>query len=265
MTGLIGQYTPEALERYIEKNFGDLVSWEGKFKNLTKFGSNADVGTTLEDIWQTGGVESLPTVAQGNPITHIASSSASDTQVIIVEGHTQDSEGNLTFVVQSVTLAGQTKTALPTPLARATRAYNASATSLVGTVYIARNVTFTAGVPASDIHITIQIGFEQSQKASTSISQYDYWAISQLSASVRRTQTRFADFFFQVREQGGVFRTRLQPVSVSNNSGTIIVDLDQPFIVKPNSDFRVQGVSSGVTTQLAASAYGTLLIKKSQL
>jgi len=258
----IGIYTEREMEIYIEKNFGDAVSFSGKQKNLTKFGQNEDVGTALEDVWSTGGVESLPT---SNLITHIASSSGSDTEDIKIEGHTIDVDGNLSFVIQTVTLAGQTKTALPTPLARATRAFNNTAVPHVGTIYIAQDVTFTAGVPASDIHLEILIGQEQSQKSSTSISQYDYWVITELTASVKRTQTRFVDFFFQWREQGGVFRTRTQPIAVSNSSGTDTISLSIPIIVPPNSDFRVQAISSGATTSVGASAFGVLAIKKSQL
>ena len=261
----IGIYTERELEIFIHKNYGDEVSFSGKQKSLIKFGQNPNVGSTLEDVWATGGVEVLPTVAQGNVITHIASSSGSDTQTIVIEGMVADSLGNMTFTEQTVTLAGQTKTALTTPLYRCTRAYNSTADNLIGTVRIARDVTFSAGVPVSDIHATIQIGNEQTQKCAVSVSQYDYWAIEQITASVNRTQVRYVDFYFQLREFGGTFRTRIQPVSVSNASGTIVLALPQPFIVPPNSDVRVQAISSGSTTSVGAGIFGTMLIKKSQL
>ena len=252
----IGQYSEADLEEFIRRNYGHSVSMLGKSKTLIKFGSNNDVATSLEDVNNVGGVESLPT---DNLITHIASANAGDTHSMVIEGHTIDGSGNLTFVVQSVNLAGQTKTALPTPLARATRAYNDASTSLAGIVYVARDVTFTAGVPASDIHLKVDLGYEQSQKCSTSVSQSDYWAITQLSASVRRQQTRKVDFYVQIREQGKVWRTRFHPLTVSDTSGTISIHTEIPFIIRPNSDVRVQAVSSGTATEVGAALFGTLL------
>lgn len=261
MQGMIGIYTVEQLEIFISKNFGDLVSWSKKQKNLTKFGSNPDISTALEDVWNVGGVETLPTIAQGNVITHFASDSASDTGTMVVEGHTQDANGLLTFVVQTVTLLGTAKTALTTPLARATRAYNNGSVDYVGNIYVARDVTFSLGIPVSDIHLKIDAGFNQTQKCSTSISKDDYWVVSQFTGSVFRTQTRNVDFFVQTRALGGVWRTQTQPFSASTSSGTILIPAPQPFVVPPNTDLRVQAISSGATTQVGASVYGTLMTK----
>lgn len=255
----IGNYSVKDMENFILKNYGDKVSWAVKSKDLVKFGNNEDLGNmSLEDVWSVGGVEDLPT---DNVITHIASTDLTDTQEIMIEGHTIDPDGNLTFLVQSVTLAGQTKTAIPIPLARSTRMYNNNSSDLAGVVYLAKDVSFTAGVPASDIHLNIPLNFNQSQKSASSTQIIDYWVIDQGCFSVRKKQDAVVDFFIQVREKGKVFRVRLSPISASQQSGTVTVKFPQPIIVPPNSDLRVQAISTATGTEVAVSLHGTLLTK----
>lgn len=227
----------------INKDYGHRVSFDLKNKYLRKFGRNIDLDTNVEEmIWITGGIEDLPT---DNLITHFASSSLSDTGIsLIVEGHTIDGSGNLTFVTQAITLAARTKTALGTPLARVTRCYNDGATSFVGTIYVARNVTFTDGVPASDIHLTVLPEDQQSLKAATSISSSDYWIINTVIFSVKRSASAVVDFKFQVRLKNGVWRTQFATSISSSQSVYQFVDEDNPLIVPPNSDIRIEATSS---------------------
>lgn len=242
-------------EKLIKDTYGDVVSVGSKLKTLRKFGRNNDLDTGIEEqIWNVGGLEVLSTT---NDITHIASSNAGDTQQVIVEGHTIDGNGDFTFVVQSVTLAGQTKTALPTPLARATRLYNNGSTDFLGTVNVARDVTFTAGVPASDISVQAIGADNQSAKTATTISKSDYWVIEQLAFGIRGSGANNVDFKLQIREKGKVFRT-LYPASVRGSASNIVIPLEIPLIVRPNSDFRVMGTSTGTNVVADAIVSGYL-------
>ena len=260
----IGTYSVRDLENFILQNYGKQVSWDGKRKNLLKFGNNPDCGTSFEDVWTTGGTEDLP---DDNLITHVASTNAGDTQVCVVEGHTIDADGNLTFVTQQVTLAGQTKTALTTPLARAVNLYNNDSTDFAGVVYVARDVTFTSGVPASDIHITVPVGSNGAQKCMTSISQYDFWALTSLTVHVRRASGSGAavDFSVQFRLKGKVWRDLLVPVSLTRDGGTVQLVASYPIVMPPNTDIRVRAISSATGTSVGASIGGTLLIDKDRL
>lgn len=245
-------------EKLVLNNYGDLVGIDLKGKNLRKFGRNVDLGTSEEQVWLVGGLETLPT---DNLITHFASSNAGDTQPIVVEGHTIDASGNLTFVSQTVTLAGQTKTALTTPLARITRLYNTGTSDFAGTVYVSRDVAYTLGVPASDIHLQTDGTNNQSLKAATSISQYDYWFIDSATFSVRRNTSAIVDFRVQMRPTTGVWRTQFV-CSVSRDSGSFEKEFSTPLIVPKNHDVRVLAVSSAVSTQVDAVLDGPLALIK---
>lgn len=254
---MIGQYSPEQLEIFINKNYGDRVSWQGKNKDLVKFGSNLDIGTSEETVWIVGGVETLLTT---NTIDTVSSSNAGDTQLVVIEGHTVDANGDFTFVVQSVTLTGQTKVVLTTPLARTSRIYNHGISDFAGTVYTYEDGLITLGVPdvAADIHL--QSSGNQSLKASSTISKDDYYAVTQLVGTVDRQSASSVNFRFQVALKGKVFRTQYT-FNVRNNSGTIVVPLPQPIIISPNSDFRMNAVASAASTPVLCAVHGTLLIK----
>ena len=211
-----------------------------------------------ETVWVTGGVESPPT---DNLITHYASSDIADTDIsLIVEGHTIDGSGNLTFVTQVITLQGRTKTALGTPLARCTRCYNAGSTSFAGTVRISRDVSYSNGVPASDIHLTVLATDQQSLKAATSISSTDYWLVNTVIFSVKRSASTTIDFKLQLRLKNGVWRTQFATGISSSQSVYEFVDEDNPLIIPPNSDVRVEAISSANSATADAIFGGPLAL-----
>lgn len=233
-------------EDLIYKQDGRRVSVVDKGKSLIKFGKNNALTTSWETVWLVGGDETYQT---DNVIDTIVSDNAGDTQEVIVEGHTIDSNGDFTFVVQSATLNGTTNVALGTPLARANRMYNAGSADFAGTVRVFEN--------GGTDHLTTEGDNNQSLKAATTISKDDYWIITGLTVSVNRQNTRSVDFALQIREKGGVFRTRF-PVSAHSNGGGLQVNFPQPIIVRPNSDIRLRAISSGADTQVEGAIHGYL-------
>lgn len=159
--GLVDNHPPirQALNEIYDQ-YGVWASVDRKRKSLGKFGRtlNADsnVETTVAQLGTVGSPESNETFVTTNAIDGVVSAGASgtDNQVLTIEGHTIDGSGNLTFVVQNVTLTGQTKATLATPLARATRAYvkdgtfGAPATTPEGPCYIyaSSGVNLSSGV-----------------------------------------------------------------------------------------------------------------------
>lgn len=100
------------------------------FSFMSKFGQNNDLAlTTWEDVWDGGGDYPYP-ADNTAPITHVDSSSASDTGKVEVQG--LDIAGNA--VTQTVTLTGTTIKALTTPLWRVFRLKNTGTANYVGTV-----------------------------------------------------------------------------------------------------------------------------------
>lgn len=231
-------------EREIEATFGDKVSVDRKAKSLIKFGKSADLTTLRETVWTVGGNE---TYVSTNTITHISSSSALDTQEIKLECHTVTGTGTdqqFTFLVQTVTLNGQNKVALPTPVARVSNAFNNNGTELVGRVVIYEDTAIVGGIPSdkTKIHMDIPAGFQQGFKGATTFSNQDYYILTGGFGSVSKKQDAAADFYLEVRTAGGVF---IQSAAISaTSSGPWLIDLDPAVIIPKNADVRIT-VESG--------------------
>lgn len=231
-------------EREIEATFGDRVSVDRKAKSLIKFGKSAELSTLRETVWTVGGNE---TYVNDNLITHISSSSALDNQEIKLECHTVTGTGTdqqFTFLVQTVTLNGQNKVALPTPVARVSNAFNNNGTELVGRVVVYEDTAIVGGVPsdATKIHMDIPAGFQQGFKGATTFSNQDYYILTGGFGSVSKKQDAAADFYLEVRTAGGVF---IQSAAISaTSSGPWSIDLDPAVIIPKNADVRIT-VESG--------------------
>lgn len=248
-------------EQIILSDFGDTVSVDEKKNNLLKFGRNTNVGSasTGYTIWYTGQDNAHETyvAANTNSIDSISSASGSDTIAVTVEGHTE-SGGDKTFVSQSVTLTGQTRAALNTPLNRVTRVYNESSTDLVGEVYVYENTSLTSGKPTdtTKIHLTVPAGKNQSQKASTSLSSVDYWIVTSFRGSVLEKTAAFADVALQVRRSGQVFR-EIEDVAASE-AGSGIFRFEPYLIVSKNADVRLVAISDSTSRDVSGSIQGYL-------
>jgi len=232
-------------EREIQALTGDVVSIDRKAKSLIKFGKSADlVANTLETVWTVGGNETYVT---DNTIEYISSSSALDNQTIKLECHTVSGTGTdakFTFLVQEVTLNGQTPVALTTPVARVSHAYNSNGTELVGRVTVYENTTVVGGVPSdpTKIHIDIPQGLQGSFKGATTFSDSDYYILTGGFGSVSKKQEANVDFYLEVREAGGVF---IQRAAVSGSTGgPWDIELDPAVIVPKNADVRIRADSA---------------------
>ena len=232
--------------------YGDKVSINAKRKGLLKFGSFANLGTSVETVQSQGGNETYCTT---NAITHFSSSNSGDTRDIVVEGHTI-SNGLLTFVTQTVTLFGQTKTALTTPLARATRVYNDGTVDFAGTVYIYEDDTVSSGVPQTASKLHLQSGARnQGWKASTSLSSTDYMLVTDWYMFVNRKTAASADFVLESRQvstSSKVFRP-LAPGNANSAANPTILTFNPPLIVPKNSDIRT--VASASTTSVEVTSF----------
>lgn len=255
--GASTEYLVRHAEEVILKTWGDQVSVDVKGKDLFKFGLRDDVDTNEQTIM------TLPTglyhevYATTNAITHVSSSSSSDTGTMTYEGHTVDGSGNFTFVTGSFTLQGTTKVALPTAVARITRGYNTGSTNLVGTVYFYENDTTNdvAGVPDTDakVHMMVEAGYNQSNKAATTISNNDYYILTGGFATIlKKAASALVDINFEVRQKGGVFRKQFPTAVTTSSSNSFQYHFEPYFIVPKNADVRV--VATGSTTGIEVTA-----------
>lgn len=241
--------------------YGDVVSVGEKNKTLLKFGESQQVTTskvTLMDL-PTGTLNE--TYLTDNLITHFSSSSGSDTEAIILEGHIIDGNGDFTFVVQEVTLVGQTKTALTTPLARCTRIYNNGANDLVGNIYVYEDDTVVAGVPStgSRVHCMVAAGKNNSSKCATTISSQDYWIITSVTALFLEKAAGFAEVHLEIRAKGKTFREYAH-LSVNSGGPSQQLTFDPPIIAPKNCDVRLTAIADGANTYIGGYINGYLAI-----
>lgn len=228
-------------EREVYNQFGVDVSIDAKAKSLFRFGKTGIMTLANQTVWTLGNHENYLT---SNLITHISSSSASDTQTIQIESHTIDGNGDFTFVVQTVTLNGQNKVALPTPVARISSAENSNSHDLVGRVLVYEDTTIVAGVPSdlTKVHIDIPQGKNHSFKAATTFDKETFAFITQGFGAVGNKQTANVEFQLEIRKKGGIFTTQAAIVAGSA-SGNFSVNLDPVAIIPANSDVRITATS----------------------
>lgn len=238
---------------------GVAVSVKNSHKDILQFGRNRLVGTSSATLQRQPAGVLHETYVSSNLINSVISTSAADTEVIVVEGQTSDDGLVFAFASQTVTLNGQSAVALTTPLARVTRSYNISATTIAGVVSITETDTYTAGVPAtaSKVHLQIAAGSQTSFKASTTISSSEYWVITSFYADVLKKTAAFAEVDLEIREPGGVFRTRIMLAASTNQSAS---HRFAPYlIIKPNSDIRLTAIADAASTDISGGIEGTLL------
>lgn len=246
-------------EREIYQTFNDKVSVDRKAKSLVRFGKSASLVTgSLQTVWTVGGNE---TYVNANLIDSISSSSTLDNKEIYIEGHTVVGTGEdqkFTFVTQRVNLNGQTRVALPIPLARVSLAYNDNGTPLVGRVVVYENTALVGGIPSdvTKIHIDIPLGFQESFKGATTFSNGDYYILTGGFGSVSLKQDGAADFYLEIREPGKIFR---QVAGISaTNAGPWTINLDPAVIIPKNCDIRVRVETSANNIVVFTSFQGYL-------
>ena len=218
-----------------------------KPKSLTRFGYNPEIEQNVkEQVWRTGGLEVLPSA---NTINRVVSTSLTDTQVVVIEGHIL-SGPNLIFVTQTVTLTGTTPVTLPTPLARATYLQNKDTTDFAGLVTVTDSTTgFT--------HLTVNGDHNKSLKAGTSISATDFWFITNITLSVGKTNPAVVEFDVEVRQNGYVW-VPVFMTSLANSSAILSIDFDPVLIIRNNSDLRITALSDSNNTSVYAQITGYL-------
>jgi len=246
-----GQEIRQALNEILS-TYSATVSVDSKQKSLLKFGSRTTTGTGWETMMTLLGTETEETLLATNGITTIVSDAA-DTVPMKVEYHTI-SGGLLAFGVQDVTLNGTTPVGLPTACARASRMYNNDGAALTGNVYVYEGGTRTA----ANTHLSIAAGEQQTQKAATSISNMDYWIVTNVSINVLSKNTKYAEARLEIRPVGKTYwRPITQIFSCTDSTGTIQLMFEPHKIIPSNHDVRlaVKTNTSGVDVSGGLQGY----------
>lgn len=264
---VISDYWVNHALNVIEKSYGHRCSVFDKGKDLFKFGRSVFNDTTKATLMTLPDNVFNEVYVDSNDITHLVSNTTTTSQHVRVEGHIVNSGGGLTFVVQSLQLTGQTMVALDTPLARCTRIYNNDLTEFGAgnVVFACSSVATTGGVPdvSSHVHCMVASGEQQSEKASTTISNSDYWIVTGAYASVlQKSGSPLIDAELEQRrvEPGlgkKVFRKSFD-LGISNTGGKFEYFHGPYYIVRNNSDIRIRFKASAADTEVSGGMYGVL-------
>lgn len=222
------------------------VSAVQKFGNAADFDA-ADNEVTVWDGAQVGTAWELMRYQYSATadIDSISSSSASDALEMTVVGL----DANWNEVTQQVTLNGQTRVALTTPLIRVYRAYNNNSVNLVGHVVIYVNTALTAGVPTdkTKIRAIVDPMAQQTLMCVYTIpaGKTGYLVRGYASTAGASKSSKYVMRFYK-REFGKVFR--LQNVNSIGDTGSSVLILDYfvPLLIPEKTDLEV-------TTQAAAT------------
>jgi hypothetical protein len=222
-------------------------------KSLLRFGRAQNLGTSETEV---NDLNQNETVIAANLIDTVSSANDGDTQTIVVEGHTIGTDG-FTYVKQTVTLNGQNKVALDTPLARCSNGFNFDSTVLAGKVYIYEDTAIVAGVPTdlTKVHNTLTVEDNDSVKASATTAKDEYLLITNYWASINKKQSAQCDLRVKTKQFNKVFRTS-GVASVSEGNGPLLFPL-RPFqIVVPNMDVAITAKCSVTGVDLSVGFMG---------
>ena len=192
--------------------------------NEQKFGSNAGIGTSFEDIWEIAADYNFLSTAA---TLYIGSSNAGDTAVTVtVEGldvnwdyqsvevalDATDPQADQVTVVS----AGGSETWI-----RVNRAWVSGATGAIGNIYIADEVPGTwgaGGLPGTIGNTVAYISIADQQTMQSVYSQPRDQVGSLVSWEVSNTTAQAAEAKIEIREFGGVFRTKSSVIGIANDT-----------------------------------------------
>jgi hypothetical protein len=204
----------EATELFFIKNFIDtgFVKLPGQrvgYDTVDKFGLNPLVEQgTPADIWEGGGIYNFDAFGTAPIVSMISSSPGDDLMDIDVYG--LDIDGN--EVVQTVTMDGQIRVALTTPLWRVFRMINVSDKDVNGTIYC--YVGTGSGVPVlADRRAIIDNGNNQTLMALYTIPKGKVGYLYKGEVGVQyegnaAALAEYANIHYRSRRVGGVFTTK---------------------------------------------------------
>ncbi len=227
------------------------------YSAVDKFGINPTITTTSdpEDIWEGGGLYTYDTNGTA-PIVSLASSSASDTEDINVQGL----DINGAFVSQTITLVGTTRQALTTPLWRVYRMSNDGTSNLVGNVFCYTGTGAVPSVGDSEVRALITNGYNQTLMALYTIPKGKVGFLYRGEIGLEWSGTGFfanpegARAHYYSRRFGKVFKCK-KSISVSTAGSSIFQDKRSfPDIIPALTDIRLNVVQVSDTM----GAWGTL-------
>ena len=227
-------------------------------KQVEKFGANhvVDTATDPEDCWSQGGTYTFLAAAA---TLYVSSDSAADTAKSI---NVQGLDANWNLQTKSVTLTGQTQAVIGGTWLRVFRAYNESATTLAGNVYIAETDTLTTGTPqtASKIKAKIDLGDGQTMMAIYTVPNGYTAYMTRWYTTLAISRASYAVVQMKKRLSGGVFRTTRE-VGLTGAGNSIYqesLNIAIPFPAK--TDIKITILEVGANDMNIDGGFDLLLV-----
>jgi hypothetical protein len=226
---------------------------------VRKFAERGNLtAAVLSDVWDfpTAPVYTYSATAD---IDTVSSSAAGDTEDMVIYGL----DANFEEVKQTVTLTGQTKVTLVTPLIRVYRMIWQGAAALAGDVYCYVDGTITAGVPdtAADVRAFVTKEAHQTLMAPYTIPAGKVGFILGSNFTIARKVNAIMEITFSVRPFGKQFTTKARLSLSSTGTSQAAATLPAPIAVDQKSDLRIQ-VNSDTNATGATSTYTILLVDR---
>lgn len=232
-----------------------------------KFGVSPDFDTadnviTIWDGADDGGIDIMNYVYSATAdIDSLSSSNNGDTQDIEVQGL----DSNFNLLVQTLTLTGQTRVALPIPLIRVFRIKNEGTTDFAGLVYCYVNTAIVTGVPVdkSKIRAIVDDGNNQTLMAIYTIpnGKTGYmrgWYASTAGSS--KTSQYIIDLY--ARKFNGVFQLKHRSSISDIATSYVHHNYDEPemFLEKTDIEMRAQATAVGASGCTVAAGFDIVLV-----
>ena len=130
----------------------------------------------------------------------------------------------------------------------------------MGSLYVAQTDTLTAGVPDTDakVHLIVVAGINNSEKASTTISNNDYWILTGFYADCLEKTAAFAIVHLEIREAGKTFINKIDIACSTNFRGE---HKFAPYLIVPkNADIRLRATANAAGKDISGGLGGVLAI-----
>ncbi len=208
---------------------------------IHKFGLNADIDQTEEDIWTQGETYTFMTTAS---TLYISSSDSGDDQTYEVQGL----DANFDEQTVTVTADGNNFVALTGTWMRVFRIKNTGTTNNAGDIYISDNNTDAGGdgVPdtASNIKAKIDVGENQTLMAIYTIPNGKTGYMQCWFATLAKKVAAFSIVRHLRREDGGVFQVKEVIALASTGTSTFKRCYDVPDMIPGKTDIVIRADSS---------------------
>lgn len=233
--------------------------------SLEKFGENADLDASLEDMWDCpdiGAAVTYPHTASDANITLYVSSDHEDDAGLTLDVAGLDEnwdEQTVSATLGSATASGTAAAMVgeASGWKRVFRAYNTSAvgSEFTGNIYLDIDASLgTDGIP--DTWATtglgcISIAHGQTMMAIWTVPNDYYFLLKQMCWSVNRgggSTVKELDLQLATRLQGKVWRTQNRVAGVNTGASTVCKDFNSPLKFPEKTDIKLRGIATDSTT-----------------